>query len=78
MTEGQTEEDNTCCDAVKRVWQQVIDLLPLVNGRTAAVDLVQGGIGVVHPLHQPLELAVTYQVVASQIPTHQIYYYITA
>lgn len=54
----------TCCDAVKRVWQQVIEHLPLVNGWRAAVDLVQGGVGVVHPLHQPLELAVAYQVVA--------------
>lgn len=65
---GQTQEDDTCCYAVKRVWQQVIDLLPLVNRWAAAVDLIQSGISVVHPLHQPLELAVTHQVVASQIP----------
>lgn len=64
MAEGQIQEDDTCCDAVKRVWQQVIDLLPLLDGWAAAVDLVQGGVGVVHPLHQPLELAVAYQVVA--------------
>lgn len=69
MTEGQTQEDDTRCDAVKGVWQQVIDLLPLLDGWTAAVDLVQGGISVVHPLHQPLELAVAYQVVAPKIPT---------
>lgn len=64
-----TQGDGTCCDAVKRVRQQVVDLLALVNGRPAAVDLVQGGVGVVHPLHQPLELTVTYQIVAPQIPT---------
>lgn len=51
-------EDNTRYDAVKGMRQQVIDLLPLVDRRAAAVDLVQGGVSVVHPLHQPLELAV--------------------
>ncbi len=59
---------DTCGDTVKRVWQQVIELLPLLNGWTAAVDLVQGGVCMMHPLHQPLELAVAYQVVAPQIP----------
>lgn len=67
---GRTQEDDTCCDAIKRVWQQVVDLLPLVNGRSAAVDLIQGGVSVVHPLHQPLELAVAYQVVAPQVTSH--------
>lgn len=50
--------------------QQVVDLLPLVDGRPAAVDLVQGGVGVVHPLHQPLQLTIAQQVVATQISTH--------
>lgn len=49
--------------------QQVVELLPLVNGWAAAVDLIQCGIRMMHPLHQPFQLAVTYQVVATQIPT---------
>lgn len=60
----------TCCEAVKRVRHQVVDFPPLVDRRPAAVDLVQRGVGVVHPFHQPLELAVTYEVVASQIPAN--------
>ena len=59
---------DTCCDAVKGVWQQVIQLLPLLNGRPIAVDLIKRGICVVHPLHQPFKLAIAYQVVATQIP----------
>ena len=59
------QDRDTCCHAVERVWQQVIDLLPLVNGWAAAVDLVQGGVSLVNPLHQPLELAVTNQVVST-------------
>lgn len=45
--------------------QQVVEPLPLVDGGTAAVDLVQRGVGMVHPLHQPFQLAVAYQVVAA-------------
>lgn len=55
----------TCCDAVKGVWQQIVEFFPLVHGWTTAVDIIQCGIGVVHPLHQPLEFAVAYQVVAT-------------
>lgn len=55
----------TCSDAVERLWHQVIELLALLTGRAAAVDLVQGGVGVVHPLHQPFQLTITYQVVAT-------------
>lgn len=57
-------------DAVKGVRQQVIDFLAPVDGRPAAVDLVQGGVGVAHPLHQPLEFAIAQQVVASQVPSY--------
>jgi len=69
LAESECYFNDTCYDAVERLWQQVIDLLPLVSGWPAAVDLVQGGVGVVHPLHQPLEIAVAYQVVATQIST---------
>lgn len=55
--------DVTCCDTVKGVWQQVIQSLALVYWWTTAVDVIQSGIGLMHPLYQPFELTVTYQVV---------------
>lgn len=60
----------TWCDAVKRVRQQVVEPLPLVAGRTTAVDVIQRGVGMVHPLHQPFKLAIANQVVATKISTY--------
>lgn len=56
---------HTWGDAVKGVRQQVVEPLALVHGWAAAVDLIQCGVGVMHPLHQPFQLAVAYQVVAA-------------
>lgn len=68
--EDSWEDEDTCSDTVEGVRQQVVDQLPLLERRPAAGDLIQGGVGLMHPLHQPLQLAVTSQAVPSQVATH--------
>lgn len=57
----------TCGDAVEGRSDKVIDVLVLVGNRAFTVDLVHGGIGVEHPLNQPLQFIVTHELVAPQV-----------
>lgn len=58
---------STCGDAVKGLRHQVVDLIVQLWGRTFAVDLIHSGIGAIYPLHQPLELTVTGELVPPQV-----------
>lgn len=58
----------TCGDAVEGLRHQIVDLLVQLRGGAFAVNLVHGGVGAVDPLHQPLQLAVTDELIPSQVP----------
>ena len=61
----------TCGDAVEGLGGQVVDLLVQQGLWALAVDLVHGGVGVDHPLHQPLELTVADELVPPQVSVGQ-------
>lgn len=58
---------STCGDAVEGQRHQVVNLLVQLCGRAFTVNLVHCSVGAVHPLHQPLQLTVTGELVASQV-----------
>lgn len=58
-------------DAVELPQWQILHLVLLEAGRAGAVDGGHCGVGVCQPLHQPLDLAVTVERVAPQIPDHE-------
>lgn len=53
--------------AIKRLWSKIVDFLSLIGRRTVAVYLVYGCVGVVNPVHQPLQLAIAGEQISTQI-----------
>lgn len=61
----------TCTDAVEVSWRQIVDPASLELKGAGTVDGRDGRVALLHPVHQPLDLAVTAERVPPQVPeTH--------
>lgn len=58
----------TCSDAVKVSGRQVVNPASLELKGTGAVDGWDRGVGLLHPVHQPLDLTVAAEGISSEVP----------
>lgn len=61
----------TCADAVEVSGCEVVDPATLELKGAGAVDGRNGRVGLLHPVHQPLDLTVTAERVSSQVSERQ-------